>query len=279
MPATGKEPLLRVRGLSKEFRQRRRIAGGEYVVRALDAVDLELASGSTLALVGESGSGKSTLARCLVRLEEPTTGEMWFAGRNLLELKASELARVRRKMQLIFQDPAAALNPRLSAAEIVAEPLLIQRLGTKREQRAQALVWMEKVGLRREWAVRSPLEFSGGQRQRLAIARALILQPRLLILDEALSALDLSVQAQIVNLLLEQQAELDLAYLYISHDLSLAGVLADEVAVMHRGRIVERASCAQLFAQPQHAHTRALLAAVPATRSGRETGGVLPSPQ
>jgi ABC-type glutathione transport system ATPase component len=255
--------LVRVANLSKSYVQRRWLSRGQFTVRALEAVDLVIFRGHTLALVGESGSGKSTLARCLVRLEEPTSGEIWFDGRNLLSLGRAELRAARGQIQLIFQDPAAALNPHLTALEIVAEPLVVQRRGRPREQRARALALMEQVGLARQWAGRSPAEFSGGQRQRLAIARALALEQRLLILDEALSALDLSVQAQIVNLLLELQASRALTYLYITHDLSLVPHLADEVAVMQGGTIVERGTPAGLLRRPQHPHSRALVAAVP----------------
>lgn len=255
--------LLRVKGLRKFYEQRRWLSRRRFVVPAVDGVDLTIARGTTLALVGESGSGKSTLARCLVRLEEPTAGEIWYDGKNLLLLSRAELRPIQGQIQLIFQDPAAALNPRLTALEIVVEPLLVQGRGTRRERRERGLALMEKVGLLSQWAERPAAEFSGGQRQRLAIARALALEPRLLILDEALSALDLSVQAQIVNLLLELQASRGLTYLYITHDLSLVGHLADEMAVMQRGRIVERASARELLRHPQHAHTRALVAAVP----------------
>jgi ABC-type oligopeptide transport system ATPase subunit len=256
-------PLLRVERLSKEYRQRRWYSRTAQPVIALDSVDLTIYPGATYALVGESGSGKSTLGRCLARLEEPSSGEIWFEGKSLLALSGREMASVRTQIQLIFQDPATALNPRFCAAEIVAEPLRIQRRGTRNEQRERALALMEQVGLSPRSAARSPLEFSGGQRQRLAIARALTLEPKLLILDEALSGLDLSIQAQIVNLLLELQDSRSLAYLYISHDLSLVAHLADEVAVMHQGKIVERGRPAELFGRPQHPHTCALLAAMP----------------
>ncbi len=269
-------PLLHVQGLSKHYVQHRWFSRDKFLVQAIDNVELTIPSGSTLALVGESGSGKSTLARCLARLEEPSSGEIWFDGRNLLALTARELLPIRQQIQLIFQDPTAALNPRLSAAEVIAEPLDILGRGTKKEQRQRAVELMEQVGLSPQWADRLPLEISGGQRQRLAIARALVLQPKFLILDEALSGLDLSIQAQIVNLLLELQASHSLTYLYISHDLSLIGHLADEVVVMHQGKIVERARTAELFAHPQHQHTRALLAANPALQSEAHT---LPSGQ
>ncbi|MFQ5776705.1 MAG: ATP-binding cassette domain-containing protein [Terriglobia bacterium] len=252
-----------VERLSKHYAQHTWFTRRKRVVKALDGVDLKIYPGCTHALVGESGSGKSTLARCLARLEAPSSGSIRFEDRDLLHLTAAELFSFRQLVQLIFQDPATALNPRLCAAEIIEEPLAIQHRGTKRERRERSLALMEQVGLSPGWAERLPLELSGGQRQRLAIARALALEPKFLILDEALSGLDVSVQAQVVNLLLDLQASRSLTYLYISHDLSLVGCLADEVTVMHRGRVVERGKTAELFAAPQHPHTRALLGAMP----------------
>lgn len=261
------EPLVQVQGLSQCYTQRRPLSPQTFRVQALDQVDLIVPCGSTVALVGESGSGKSALARCLMRLEQPSGGQIWFEGKNLLGLSQQELFPLRRQMQLILQDPASAFNPRLSAAEVVAEPLVIHGVGNKKEQREQALHLMEQVGLLANWGNRLPLELSGGQRQRLAIARALSLRPKFLILDEALSALDLLIQAQIVNLLLELQASRSLTYLFISHDLGLAGHFADEVAVIHRGRIVEHARTADLFTNPQHPQTQALLASMPVVQT------------
>jgi ABC-type oligopeptide transport system ATPase subunit len=232
-------------------------------VQALDDVDLTVRRGSTVALVGRSGSGKSTLARCLMRLEEPSAGEILFDAQNILKLSKAEVISFRKKIQLIFQDSASAFNPRFTMAEIVEEPLRIHRRGAPAEQRERALFLMEQVGLQREWAEKLALELSGGQRQRLAIARALALQPELLILDEALSGSDLSIQAQVVNLLVELQEQHSLTYLLITHDLALAGHLADEIAVMHEGRIVEQARTSALFTNPQHAESRSLLAALP----------------
>ncbi len=256
--------LVRVRGLSKRY------GGGpsllrrsRTIVEALDHVDLTMRSGVSLALVGESGSGKSTLARCIARLEEPSSGEIWFDGENLRSLKGAQLLAFRQKVQLIFQDPATALNPRLAAAEIVAEPLTILRWGGREQRRRRALELIEQVGLSPRWGDRLPFEFSGGQRQRLALARALVMDPLLLILDEALSGLDVSVQAQMIALLLELQSERKLTYLYVSHDLGLMRQLADQVAVMYQGRVVEQASVSELFGNPRHAHTRALIAAIP----------------
>jgi peptide/nickel transport system ATP-binding protein/oligopeptide transport system ATP-binding protein len=267
--------LVRVEGLSKSYVERRWLSRERFVVCALDKVDLTIHRGRTLALVGESASGKSTLGRCLARLEEADSGHIWFEGKDLRALNGEELYAARRQIQLVFQDPAAALNPRLTATEIVSEPLVVQQMGDRRERRERALALMERVGLRRQWASRSPGEFSGGQRQRLAIARALALEPALLILDEALSALDLSIQAQMVNLLLELQASRGLAYLYITHDLSLIGHLADEVAVIERGKIVERATPQELVRFPRHAHSQALVAAIPALEANA-LGRVLP---
>jgi ABC-type oligopeptide transport system ATPase subunit len=268
-------PFVRVENLYKSYARRRWLSGERSVVPALDGVSLTICAATTLALVGESGSGKSTLARCLIRLDEPDSGRIWFHGKDLLSLNAEELRAFRQEVQLIFQDPASALNPRLSAEEIVAEPLVVQRRGHRLERRKKAFELMEQVGLAWQWAGRSPAEFSGGQRQRLAIARALALEPKLLILDEALSALDLAIQAQVVNLLLELQALRGLAYLFITHDLSLVGHLADEVAVMQHGRIVERATPPELLHQPQHPHSRALVAAMSALTAAAAGQAVL----
>ncbi len=268
-----RRPLLRVECLRRRYAQRPGWSRKRRWITALDGIDLELDSGSTLAVVGESGSGKSTLARCVALLERPDSGSILFGERRLLELPRRQLAAVRRQVQLIFQDPAGALNPRFSAAEIVAEPLVIQKLATAGERRRLALEAMERVGLLGRWADRRPGELSGGQRQRLAIARALVLKPKLLILDEAMAALDLSVQARIVNLLSDLQASDGLAYLYISHDLSLVRYLADEVAVLQQGKIVERSSAPALFSSPRHPHTRALIAATPVLETaGGEAG-------
>jgi len=236
------------------------------MIQALDGVDLTLAAGATLALVGESGSGKSTLARCLARLEDPDSGELWFDGENLLRRPANLSAPRRRGIQLVFQDSATALNPRFSAAEIVEEPLLIGGVRWP-EHRRRALDLMQAVGLLPEWAARRPLELSGGQRQRLAIARALAAEPRVLILDEALSGLDVLVQAQILNLLLDLQTAHGLTYLHVSHDLGLMGRVADEIAVLHHGRIVERDGVEALFKNARHPHTQDLLAAIPVWRT------------
>jgi ABC-type glutathione transport system ATPase component len=254
-----KAALVRTRGLSKQYVQRSPFSRKKFVIDALIDVDLEIAPGCLTALVGESGSGKSTLASCLAMLEKPDRGGIWFEGDEVSRCEAAELAALRPKIQMVFQDSARALNPRFSAGEIIAEPLEVQGRATGRALRARACHLMEEVGLSPDWVDRRPLEFSGGQRQRLAIARAIALKPAFLILDESLSGLDLSTQAQILNLLLDLQATHSLTYLLISHDLSLVGQVADFVAVMHQGRIVEQGTRQNIFGNPQHAHTRALL--------------------
>lgn len=261
------EPLVRVRGLSKIYVQRRQFSREKFELRAFEDVNLTIHHGTTLALVGESGAGKSSLARCLALLENPTGGEIWFEGRSLLKLDRGEKASAHRQIQLTFQEPTSALNPRLTAAEIVMEPLEIQLVGTKAERRQRARELMEQVGLSPSWETRFPLEFSGGQRQRLAIARALSLEPKLLILDEALSSLDLANQEMILKLLDELQEAYSLTYLHISHDLRLVSRFADDVAVMHEGKIVEQKLALELFSRPEHSFTKELLAAMPTLES------------
>ena len=260
-------PLIRVEGLSKTYVQERLLSRERFVVRALERVDLVIRTGSSFALVGQSGSGKSTLALCLARLEPPTEGKIWFEGQDLLSLRGRDLMRARGRIQLIFQDTAAAMNPRLSAKEIIIEPLRIQSVGTRREQNERAAYMMERVGLPPAWLNRRPHQFSGGQRQRLAIARALSLQPRLLILDEAFMGLDLSIQAQMVGVLQNLQRTEHLTYLFVSHDLSLMAYVADEIAIFHRGRIVEQGRPSELFSNPRQPQTRALLDAIPGRSS------------
>jgi ABC-type glutathione transport system ATPase component len=256
------EPLLSVEGLTKRYHVAQ--AGTSSAsVTALDGISFSVASGSTLALVGESGSGKTTLALCLSLLERPTSGAVRFDGRDLTSLNAVDLRRARPQMQLVFQDPGESLNPRLTAREIVTEPLVIQAKLSAQELGARAGVLFDRVGLSARMAERRPAEFSGGQRQRLAIARALALDPRVLILDEALSALDCSIQAQIANLLLDLQAERRLVYIFITHDFVMARHMADEIAVLERGRIVEQGPAAPMLGNPQQAATRALVAAAP----------------
>jgi peptide/nickel transport system ATP-binding protein len=253
--------LLVVECLCKAYPVTGWFARQKVSVAALDQVSLSLREGSTLGLVGESGAGKSTFARCLALLEKPCRGEIWLKGKNLLTLPKAEARRARQQIQLIFQDPATALNPRLKAVDIVAEPLAIQGNGTRQARRVQALRLMDDVGLSSQWGNRLPLEFSGGQRQRLALARALALRPRILILDEVFSGLDPPLQAQVARLLTQVKKEWGLTYLLISHDLCLVRRIADEVAVLHRGRLVEQGSPEKLLSAPEHPHTRALVSA------------------
>jgi ABC-type glutathione transport system ATPase component len=256
-----KPALARLQALSKQYVQRRALSRSKFVVDALNSVNLEIQPDCVTALVGESGSGKSTLASCLAMLEKPDSGEIWFEGREISQSNPRELAWLRQKIQMVFQDSASALNPRFSAAQIIEEPLEVQRRESGRKLRQRACELMEEVGLPADWADRSALEFSGGQRQRLAIARAIAVQPRLLILDESLSGLDLGTQAQILNLLADIQGAHSLTCLLISHDLSLVGQVADHIAVMHGGAIIERGTRQQVFENPRHTHTRELLVA------------------
>lgn len=252
-------PLLEIRQLSHRYRVRGRSTRQAQTLGSLHEIDLEIRAGSMVALVGGSGSGKSTLAKCIARVEQPASGEIYFEGKHIRELEGSALKWFRRQVQLIYQDSATSLNPRFTSEEIVAEPLVIEGTIEKQERRNQALAQMLHVGLPIELAERRPLELSGGQRQRLAVARALILKPKLLILDEALSGLDLLVQKQIVDMLRSLQSENLLAYLFITHDLALAEEIADEIVVLHEGRIVERARPVDMFTFPRHEYTRRLV--------------------
>ncbi len=263
-------PLLDVAGLSLAYPLRGRLfARGQGAVQALEQVSFTLAHGETLALVGESGSGKTSVARALLRLVEPSAGRVLYRrtpaaeALELLALGRGALRAVRRELALVFQDPYQSLNPRLPAGEAVAEPLRVHGLARGRAARTRAAELFERVGLDSAALRRFPHEFSGGQRQRIAIARALALAPRLLVLDEAVSALDVSIRAQILNLLLDLQQELGLSYLFITHDLALARVLAQRVAVMEQGRIVECGATERVLSAPEHAATRRLLAGVP----------------
>jgi peptide/nickel transport system ATP-binding protein len=256
------QPLLKVENLVKRY-AKRSLSDAREDLLALDDVSFTIFRGTTLAIVGESGSGKSTLASCLACLESPTAGNIWFEGKDIVKLGGRARRQVRPQIQLIFQDPASSLNPRWSVFEILVEPLILQRKFTREEMIQHANSLLERVGLSPDIMQRPPTELSGGQRQRLAIARALALEPKLLILDEALSALDCSVQAQIANLLTDLQTSLGMTYLFITHDLAMAAHLADEIAVMNRGRIVEQGPAEKIFELPQHETTRQLLAAVP----------------
>jgi ABC-type oligopeptide transport system ATPase subunit len=256
-------PLLEVRHLSKEFSRKQGLFGRKTVVRAVDDVSFSIEKGETFGLVGESGSGKTTTGRCILRLIEPTSGEVLFDGRNVLALSRGDLRRARRDMQIVFQDPYSSLNPRMRVADIVEEPLIIHQLGSRADRRARVKELFALVGLNPDHLARYPHEFSGGQRQRVGLARALALNPSLIIADEPVSALDVSVQAQVVNLLMDLQERLKLTYLFIAHDLRLVEHICSRVAVMYLGKIVEMGDTAKLFAAPQHPYTRALLSAIP----------------
>ncbi len=255
-------PLVEVDHLVKRF-----VRGGLFhkgtAVAAVDDVSFAIDEGETFGLVGESGSGKTTTGRCLLRLIEPTSGSVRFRGEDVLALSSRRLREARRQMQIVFQDPYSSLNPRMKARQIVEEPLVIHRLGSRVARRARVLELFELVGLDPAYLGRYPHQFSGGQRQRIGLARALALNPSFLILDEPVSALDVSVQAQVVNLLMDLQQRLKLTYLFIAHDLRLVRHVCSRVAVMYRGKIVERGPAEALFAAPQHPYTRALLSAIP----------------
>jgi ABC-type oligopeptide transport system ATPase subunit len=255
--------LVEVSHLVKQFVRKGGLFRKSTRVTAVDDVSFTVEEGETFGLVGESGSGKTTTGRCLLRLIEPTSGQVRFRGEDVLALSPSALRAARRQMQIVFQDPYSSLNPRMRAREIVEEPLVIHRLGTRAGRRDRVAELFGLVGLDRTQLNRYPHEFSGGQRQRIGLARALALTPSFVILDEPVSALDVSVQAQVVNLLLDLQRRLNLTYLFIAHDLRLVEHMCSRVAVMYRGRIVEMGTTAALFASPCHPYTRALLSAIP----------------
>jgi oligopeptide transport system ATP-binding protein len=262
--------LLDVRGLVKEFPRSSGFFGRRGSVRAVDDVSFTIAAGETFSLVGESGCGKTTTGRCILRLIEPTAGQVRFNDLDLSGLSRGEMRRARRHLQIVFQDPYSSLNPRMRVGAIVEEPLIIHRIGTREERRARVRELFDLVGLEASHMVRFPHEFSGGQRQRIGIARALALNPSLVVADEPVSALDVSVQAQVINLLLDLQTRLGLTYLFIAHDLRLVRQISDRVAVMYRGRLVEVAPAETLFQSPAHPYTRALLSAIPQLEPGKK---------
>ena len=258
-------PLVEVKNLVKHFERGGGLFHAKTIVKAVDDVSFVVNEGETFALVGESGSGKSTTGRCMLRLVEPTSGEVLFRGKNVLGYSSAEMRAARRDMQMVFQDPYSSLNPRMRVFTIVEEPLVIHSIGTKPERRERVTDLLRLVGLDPAHLDRYPHEFSGGQRQRIGLARALALNPSFIIADEPVSALDVSIQAQVINLLMDLQEQLKLTYLFIAHDLRLVRHISTRVAVMYLGRIVEMGDTAQIFANAQHAYTKALLSAVPAT--------------
>ena len=264
MTGNGDSPLLVVDDLQKHYPIRGGIWGAKIGdVRAVDGVSFSVTKGETLGLVGESGCGKSTLGRAITRLEDPTAGRVLFEGKDLAHASHDELFILRRDIQIIFQDPYSSLNPRMTIGEIVREPLVVHRIGTKAEQLDKVRNLLETVGLTGEMLGRYPHEFSGGQRQRIGVARALALDPKLVIADEPVSALDVSVQSQVLNLMVRLQRERELTYVFISHDLSVVEHVSDSIAIMYLGRIVEKGPVDRIFEHPAHPYTRALLQAIP----------------
>jgi peptide/nickel transport system ATP-binding protein len=283
-PTGQAEPLVAVADLETHFPIRRGLLRRQVgAVRAVDGVSFAIPRGQTLGLVGESGCGKTTVGRSILRLVEPTAGSVRFAGTDLKGLSQAALRPVRRRMQIVFQDPYGSLNPRLTVRAILEEGLLIHGLGDGPERMRRLAAALDRTGLPAAALARYPHEFSGGQRQRIAIARALVLEPEFVVLDEPISALDVSIQAQVVNLLVELRRDLGLTYLFISHDLSVVEYLSDQVAVMYLGRLVEHAPAAALYATPLHPYTHALFSAVPSVEPARRRGrivlsGDVPSP-
>jgi oligopeptide transport system ATP-binding protein len=259
------EPFLKVTDLHKHFPVKKGLLVERTVdeVKAVDGVSFELEAGRTLGLVGESGSGKSTTAYCVLQLLKPTSGSIRFLGKELTELGRGELRRMRREMQIVFQDPHSSLDPRMTVGNIVAEPLQVHGIGTRRARRRTVQQLLEVVGFNPEYTNRYPHEFSGGQRQRIGIARALALNPKLIVCDEPVSALDVSIQAQILNLIKDLQRDFGLSYLFVAHDLAVVRAVSDDIAVMEKGRLVEVGPADRVYSRPEHEYTKALLAAVP----------------
>lgn len=278
------EPLLEVRNLKKHFPIKGGILGRTVArVHAVDDVSFTVKSGETLGLVGESGCGKSTLGRTLLRLHEPTAGDVLFEGQSLLGLKATDMRKMRRDLQIIFQDPFSSLNPRMTVGTILAEPFQIHRLGSKAEIEKKVKDLLEVVGLPAEASDRYPHEFSGGQRQRIGIARSIALNPKLIVADEPVSALDVSIQSQILNLMVDLREKFSLSYIFIAHDLAVIEHISDTVAVMYLGKIVEYADGDDLYHKPRHPYTQALISAIPEPIVGRKKErtvlhGDVPSP-
>jgi peptide/nickel transport system ATP-binding protein/oligopeptide transport system ATP-binding protein len=259
--------ILTAEHMVKTYTQRSgRFGFGSTLVKALDDVSISLAEGKTLAVVGESGSGKSTLARCLLQLQPCDSGSVTFQGKTLSALSSHALREMRKHLQMVFQDPFASLNPRMRVGEIVGEGLLIHQVGNKDEQTVNVIAMLERVGLSANDMQKYPHQFSGGQRQRIGIARALVLKPKVVVCDEPVSALDVSIQAQILLLLKELQREMGLSYLFITHDLRVVRHIADDVAVMHKGKVIEQGSVENIYEHAQHAYTRNLLAAIPGSK-------------
>ena len=270
-------PLLEARGLARHYRVSRGLLRGKTVVRALDGISFALDEGRTLAVVGESGCGKSTLARQVTMIETPTAGSLLLDGVDVAHADRAARKALRPQVQMVFQNPYASLNPRRTVGALLEEPLLIHRRGSASERREKALAIMAKVGLRREHYGRYPHMFSGGQRQRIAVARALMLDPRLVVADEPISALDVSIQAQVLNLLLDLQQELSIAYLFIAHNLQVVRHIADSVVVMYLGKAVEQGPKDAIFARPLHPYTQALLASTPSLARARRNRSAIPT--